>query len=413
MVEERKQPGILCISTYEKGQSFLLEAARLGCAVSLLTTHKLGNADWPKDILAGFHTMPENLRAQDVLPYITRLFRHNNYGRIVALDEFDLETAALAREHLRLPGMRLTGTRYFRDKLAMREGAQRGGIAVPAFHAVANHYALWQFMEQQRADGAVGPWLLKPRSSASAIGIHKVTNLDEVWPLLEQLGDEASHHLLESFVPGEIYHVDAIWWEGKLLFSAAHKYGKPPMQTMHEGGVFTTRTLDRASEEARGVHEIHEHTIAALSAAGQMQLSGVTHSEFIRAHADGRFYFLETAARVGGAFIAEVVEHANGVNPWAEWAAIEVALLRGETYQLPPLRQEYAGSVICLAKQEQPDTSAYDAAEVAYRMHKHHHAGLLVKSESADRVRALVEEYGARFLDDFCTRMDAPAKPTS
>jgi hypothetical protein len=413
MVEEQKQPGILCISTYEKGQAFLREAARLGCPVSLLTTHKLADADWPREILTGLHTMPENLRAQDALPHITRLFKYNNYSRIVALDEFDLETAALAREHLRLPGMRLTGTRYFRDKLAMREGAQRGGVAVPAFHGVANHHALWQFMEREKAEGATGPWLLKPRSSASAIGIHKVTNLDDVWPLLERLGDEASHHLLESFVPGEIYHVDAIWWEGKLLFAAAHKYGKPPMQTMHEGGVFTTRTLDRESEETQGLMAFHEETIAALSAAGQLQLNGVTHSEFIRAHANSSFYFLETAARVGGAFIAEVVEHASGVNPWAEWAAIEVALLRGETYQLPMLKHQYAGSVICLAKQPEPDTAAYDAPEVAYRMHKHHHAGLLVQSASAERVHALVEEYGARFLDDFCTRMDVPEKPTS
>lgn len=407
-----QQPGILCISTYEKGQAFLREVARLGCPVSLLTTHKLGNAEWPKDILAGFHTMPENLSATEALPYVTRLFRHNRYGRIVALDEFDLETAALAREHLRLPGMRLTATRYFRDKLAMREGAQRGGVAVPAFHSVANHHSLWQFMERVH-----GPWLLKPRSSASAIGIQKVSRQDEVWPLLERLGDEASHHLLESFVPGEIYHVDAIWWQGKMLFAAAHKYGKPPMQTMHEGGVFTTRTLERESEEARGLYAIHEQTIAALSAAGNVALSGVTHTEFIRsggsANGGGEFYFLETAARVGGAFIAEVVEFANGLNPWAEWAKIEVALLRGETYELPAVNGEYAGSVLCLARQEWPDVSGYDAAEVVYRMQKHHHAGLIVRSDSAERVQALLEEYGQRFLDEFCARMDVPAKPTS
>jgi biotin carboxylase len=249
---------------------------------------------------------------------------------------------------------------------------------------------------------------LKPRSSASAIGIKKIERQDEIWPVLEQLGDGASHYLLESFVPGEIYHVDAIWWEGELKFAAAHKYGKPPMQTMHEGGVFTTRTLDRESDEARGLYEVHAKTIAALG-----KVSGVTHTEFIRAYGDGKFYFLETAARVGGAFIAEVVEFANKVNPWVEWAKIEVALLRGETYQLPEIRREYAGSVICLARQEEPDTSSYDAAEVVYRMHKHHHAGLIVKSESSERVETLLAEYASRFLNDFCARMDVPDSPTS
>ncbi len=397
------RPEILCISTYEKGQAFLREAARLGCAVTLLTTEKLRHADWPWDALAGFVTMPEKLTAQEALVHITRLFKHNRYQRIVALDEFDLETAALAREHLRVPGMGQTATRFFRDKLAMREGAQNAGVAVPGFSGVAHHHSLWEFMQR-----VPGPWLLKPRWSASAIGIHRIEHEDEVWPLLERLGDEASDHLLESFVPGEIYHVDAISWRGEIVFSVAHKYGKPPMQTMHEGGVFTTRTLDRDGEEAQGLREIHSRTLAALG-----MVDGVTHSEFIRAHSDGRFYFLETAARVGGAFIAEVVENASGLNPWAEWAKVEVACLRGEQYQLPETRSEYAGSVICLARQETPDLSGYDAPEVVYRMQKHHHAGLLVRSQRAERVEQLTAEYATRFLDDFCARMEAPEKPTS
>ena len=397
------QAGILCISSYEKGQAFLRQASSLGCPVSLLTTEKLAGANWPRESLTALHTMPENLSAETVLPYITRLFRHNNYGRIVALDEFDMETVALARDHLRLPGMGQTAMRYFRDKLAMREGARCGGVAVPEFHSVANHYDLWQFMER-----VPGPWLLKPRSSASAIGIQKVTRQDEVWPLLERLGDMASHHLLESFVPGEVYHVDAIWWRGELKFAAAHKYGRPPMQTMHEGGVFTTRTLDREGDEAKALFAMHEKTVRALGA-----VSGATHTEFIRAHHDGNFYFLESAARVGGAFIAEVVEFASGLNLWAEWARIEVAELRGEEYQLPPLNRAAAGSVLCLARQEQPDLGGYDAPEVVYRMQKHHHAGLIVRSESAERVKALLDEYGGRFLEEFCARMDVPDKPTS
>jgi hypothetical protein len=409
MVEEQKQPGLLCISTYEKGQAFLRAAAQTGVSVTLLTLEKLRHADWPWESLSQVHFMPDKFEHLDeALAFVTRLFRQNNYGRVVALDEFDLELAALVREHLRLPGMGQTATRYFRDKLAMREGARRGGVAVPQFSSVANHHALWKFMESDP-----GPWLLKPRSSASAIGIKKVAQQQDIWPVLEQLGDEASHHLLESFVPGEVFHVDAIWWHGELKFAAAHKYGRPPMQTMHEGGVFTTRTLDREGDEAKALFAIHEQTIAALGGAGCVELSGVTHTEFIRAHADGKFYFLETAARVGGVFIAEVVEFAAGVNPWAEWAKIEVAEMRGEVYQLPPLREEYAGSVICLAKQETPDISSYDAPEVVLLMKKHHHAGLIVRATSAERVQGLLEEYSQRFLDEFCTRMDVPDKPTS
>jgi biotin carboxylase len=140
---------------------------------------------------------------------------------------------------------------------------------------------------------------------------------------------------------------------------------------------------------------------------------GVTHGEYIRAHADGRFYFLEIAARVGGAFIADLVEHSTGVNLWREWAKIEVAHLRGQQYAPPVAREDYAGSVLCLAKEEEPDTSAFNAPEIVYRMKKHHHAGLIVRSEKPERVAQLLEEYSQAFLNQFMATMPAPDRPTA
>jgi biotin carboxylase len=142
-------------------------------------------------------------------------------------------------------------------------------------------------------------------------------------------------------------------------------------------------------------------------------ISGVTHTEFIKARSDGSFYFLETAARVGGAHIAEVIEFASGINPWVEWARMEVCALLHMEYCLPKLKQLYAGSVICLARQEQPDTSTYDASEVVRRLNRHHHAGLIVCASSAERVETLVHEYSGRFLQDFCAVQPAPDKPTA
>ncbi|HEY5329597.1 MAG TPA: ATPase [Acidobacteriaceae bacterium] len=407
-MNDEQRPTMFCISTYEKGQAFLREAARLGCDVVLLTVDKLRDADWPKDALAEFHTMPaadvpERQAQEQVRMIADSVARRRKIARVVALDEFDLESAASLREHLRLPGMGLTAIRFFRDKLAMRMGARAAGVAVPEFSGVFNDAALSEFM------GSVeGPWLLKPRWNASAIGIRKIERPEDLWPALDSLGALRTHHLLERFVPGEIFHVEGVTWGGEVLFAAPHKYGQPPMQTMQEGGVFTTRALDRASEDAAALRMIHRETLAALG-----MKAGVTHSEFIKARADGKFYFLETAARVGGAYIAETVEFATGLNPWVEWARIEVAALRGEEYSLPSLREDYSGSVISLARQEWPDTAAYDAPEVVYRLHKNHHAGLIVRSGSAERVEQLLDEYGRRFLVDFYARLDAPDKPTA
>ena len=140
---------------------------------------------------------------------------------------------------------------------------------------------------------------------------------------------------------------------------------------------------------------------------------GITHAEYIRAHGDGRYYFLEIAARVGGAFISDLVEVATGINLWREWARIEVAHLRKEKYVLPAVREDYAGSVLCLAQTAEPDTSDFNAPEIVVRLKKHHHAGLIVRSAKPERVEQLLEEYSGAFARQFLATMPAPEKPTA
>jgi biotin carboxylase len=240
------------------------------------------------------------------------------------------------------------------------------------------------------------PWLVKPRSEASSMGIRKIEHADQLWALLESLGDQQSFFLMERYLPGDVYHVDGLVVGGEAIFSNASRYGRPPLDVYQGGGVFITRTLDRNSEDSKALGELNARVVKALG-----QTRGATHCEFIKSREDGRFYFVECAARVGGAHIAEAVEYATGVNLWAEWARIEVAALRGESYRLPTLRQEYSGVINCLARQQWPDTSAYNDPEVKWRLHKEYHAGLIVASPDAARVEALLNTYSQRFAEDF------------
>jgi hypothetical protein len=141
-------------------------------------------------------------------------------------------------------------------------------------------------------------------------------------------------------------------------------------------------------------------------------LRGVTHAEFLKAHADGKFYFLEVAARVGGAYIADVIEAATGINLWREWARLEVGAGK-EPYQLPVARGDYAGVILSLARQEHPDTSAYTDREIVYRVSKFHHAGFVLQSPSHERIEQLLDSYSRRFVDDFLATQPVPDKPSS
>jgi biotin carboxylase len=392
----------LCITTYEKGQEFMRECKRRGCRVILLTAEKLRDADWPRESLDDRFYLPEDIALADIVQAVTHLARNQKIDRIVALDEYDMETAATLREHLRVPGMGLTTMRYFRDKLAMRMKALDRGVRVPDFVPLVNHGDIRYYLEH-----VPGPWVLKPRQEASAIGIKKIHAAEELWPVLEQLGNKQSSFLLEKFVPGEVYHVDSIVSESEVVFANVSKYGKPPMNVAQGGGVFTTFTVPRGSEEDAGLRQINRDLIAALGL-----VRGVSHAEFIRAHSDGEFYFLECAARVGGAYINEMVEAATGVNLWREWARIEVAGGDG-SYEIPPAREEYAGVILSLARQEDPDISGYSDPEVFLRIKKHHHAGLILRSGDAGRVPALLEDYARRFAEEFLAVEPPRDKPTA
>jgi biotin carboxylase len=393
----------LCIASYEKGQDFLRQCAEMGVKPTLLTLDKLREADWPREALEELATMPAGLSRDQVMNTVTWMSRGRRFDRIIALDEFDLEMAAEIREHMRVPGMGISASAFYRDKLAMRVKARKSGFLVPEFCRVLNYDELRNYMARVPA-----PWLLKPRAEASALGIRKIENPEQLWRNLDDLGDRQSHFLLEKFVPGDIFHVDSIVSEGKVVFSSVHRYGRPPMQVMHEGGVFTTRTLDRASRDAKGLTGLNADLAPSLG-----MKRGITHAEYIRAHGDGRYYFLEIAARVGGAFISDLVEVATGINLWREWARIEVAHLRKEKYVLPAVREDYAGSVLCLAQTAEPDTSDFNAPEIVVRLKKHHHAGLIVRSAKPERVEQLLEEYSGAFARQFLATMPAPEKPTA
>lgn len=381
----------LCLASFEKGHDFLRQCAEMGVRPTLLTRDNLRDAAWPRDAIEDVATMPSGLSREQILNTVSWMARGRRFDRVVALDEFDLETVAQIREHMRLPGMGITTAAYYRDKLAMRTGAREAGFLVPEFCRVLNYDELRAYM-----DRVPPPWLLKPRSEASAMGIRRIEEPERLWRALDELGDQQSRFVLEKFVPGDIFHVDSIVSEREVVFSVVHQYGRPPMQIMHEGGVFTTRTVDRGSREWLELTRLNAGLAPALG-----MVRGVTHAEYIRAHADERFYFLEIAARVGGAFIADLVEAATGVNLWREWARLEVANLRGETYTPPRPFESYAGSVLCLAQSAEPDTAGFDAPEIVTRLKKEHHAGLIVRSDRPERVRELLDAYSAEFAARF------------
>jgi biotin carboxylase len=394
---------IICLATFFKGNDFMRECKAAGAHVILVTKEKMLHEDWPRDVLDEVFALPNDAPVELYLDLVSHVAKTRMPDRIVALEEFDVVIAALAREHLSLPGMSSSAAKSFRDKYAMAVRAHDAGLTVPDFVAAINNDQINDYLDRVPA-----PWVLKPRSDVSAIGIRKLDTREQVWAAIDELNqretlrERASYHVLARFIPGEVFHVDSLVYDGRVVFAGVNKYGRPPLQVAHGGGAYVSQTIPHDSREKRKLLEINRRLVKAM----RMQ-TGATHAEFIRSDADGDFYFLEIAARVGGAYIADVLEAASGINLWREWAKLEVADSRP---RLKP-RKDHAGIILSLARQEHPDTSAYVDPEIVYRAEKKHHAGLIVRSPKPERVTELLDDYGRRFENDFIAVLPPLERP--
>jgi len=397
---------IICLATYFKGADFINECKAHGCYVILITKEKMLGEDWPRESLDDLIAVPNDAGPALFIDLLAFLARQRRVDRVIALEEFDVVTAALMREHLCLPGLSSSGAKVFRDKVSMAVYSQRAGINVPEFVPLVNTEEVDAYMNR-----VPGPWVIKPRSDVSAIGIRKVSEPGEVHAAVnemnerENLRERASYYVLARFIPGEVFHVDSLVNDGKVVFAGTNKYGRPPMQVAHQGGAYISRTLERGSADEKELLTINKKLIRALGLE-----RGATHAEFIKSEMDGKFYFLEIAARVGGAYIADVLDAASGVNLWREWARLEIQDGKSAA-KVKPLRKEYAGIILSLAKQEYPDTSAYTDDEIIHRVKKRHHAGLIVRSPRLERVNELLDNYGERFVEDFVAVAPPPERP--
>lgn len=394
-----KSLNFLCISTYFKGEDFLKSCKADGNKVYLLTKKSLEHENWPWEAIEDVFYVDDWVH-EDVIKGIAYKFREIKFNRFVALDDFDVEKVALLREHFRMPGMGRTTAHYFRDKLAMRIKAKDEGVNVPEFTSLFYNEDINDY-----ANRVPAPWLLKPRMEASATGIKKINSKDELWQIVNDLGDERDNYLVEKFAPGDVFHVDGLNVNGKVKFARVSKYLDTPFEVAHSGGIFRSATSKIGSKIEKDLQKMNAQVMKAFG----MQF-GASHTEFIQSKATGELFFLETSSRVGGANLAEMVDYASGVNLWGEWAKIEAANLRKGAYKLPKINNKHAGIVVSLSRYKHPDTSSFTDKEIAWKMDKEWHIGIIVVSDSSDRVLELLDQYTKRIASEFHASLPAPDK---
>jgi biotin carboxylase len=387
---------IVCIASEHKGNDFFEECHEAGWRVTLVTREKLLDEPWLWTSISEVQTVRNEATTEDYIRAITNIAGARKIDRIVGIDEFDVLNAAKAREHLQIAGLGSFYALRFRDKLRMRRMAFEAGIPCPEFVGCFNQDEINSYL-----DSTPAPWIIKPRTEVNAFGIRKCVTKEQVWETLTELDnrhtwrDHPSQFLIEHFIEGRVFHVDSVVEGGKVIAAGVSQYGTTPMNVSHHGGVFTTSILSYKSKERKELEKLNKKLLKAFEYE-----RGITHAEFLQSNTTGEFFLLEVAARVGGAYIANVLEQAAGFSLWREWARLEIAD-KANPYKPPKMRKDYAGITLALSKEEVPDTSHYTDSEIVYRVSKPKHVGLIFHSDKHERITELLEVYTERITQDF------------
>jgi hypothetical protein len=212
--------------------------------------------------------------------------------RLIARSEYDLLPAARLRERFGIAGDLPDSVLPVRDKWLMRTLADGAKIPQPSF---------WSAQEFRRNPPGEGTYLLKPRLEASSSGI-ETGGTPQILRALDST-DDPDGVFVEEFVPGEIWHLDGYLHNGRIAAVVSSAYVGDCLSFAHGSPLGSAQRADEPAAVS-----LLDRTLTALG-----QRDGCFHYEAIRTQ-DGRFLFLETAARIGGAGVADTFELRTGIN---------------------------------------------------------------------------------------------------
>lgn len=234
--------------------------------------------------------------------------RHYGVDLVASTSEPDVIRAARLRGRLGLTGQQRDSALAYRDKVTMKQLARRAGITVPAFAPVDDALDLLDFVDELGF-----PVVVKPRFGAGASGVSMLHCHRDV---VEFLRGEApdpprlpGQWMVETFVPGDFFHVDGIMRAGRIVHGWPSRYSNGVAEYLRDGSCLTSALL--APEDERTT-VLMRQTAEVIAALPPTPLPLAFHCE-AWIGADGPV-FCEIASRTGGAQIPQVYQQAFGVH---------------------------------------------------------------------------------------------------
>jgi len=234
---------------------------------------------------------------------------------LIHVTEDDILRCARIRDRFGISGLRYPDAIPWRDKHLMKR-LVRDRVRVAEFVVPADAVGALKFGGQ-----AGYPVVVKPRADFASHGVALAADPQE---LLALVASRDRHDLLlESFVSGQMLHIDGFTDHGELLFAVPSRYVNSCM-SFQDSVPLGSCQLDPGTAEFSQAVAFAEQVLAAMPPVGFCPF----HLEDFQ-QPDSELVFCEIACRLGGAHIMEALSYATGVNPAGLWIRHQAGLVDG------------------------------------------------------------------------------------
>lgn len=227
------------------------------------------------------------------------------------LAEIDVLRAARISDRLRLTHGREQAALVFRDKFLMKTLVQQHQMTIPAMARVSSATEIAVFIAEHGY-----PCVIKPNDGRGSQGVVVVRDDESLNQYLLQLTPLHFHNLLiEQFIAGEAYQINALYLQGKPVFISASR------ATVSCLDFLSGSTLGLVMEDDNPLHQkLIAYTRRLAEEVFPCESNTLLHLEVF---VDGQqnIIFGELACRLGGCFVNEELGAAFGINPRMTWLA--------------------------------------------------------------------------------------------
>lgn len=270
------------------------------------------------------HVVDNYFDDQSVLNILQDINNKSKISALIALDELDLERASLFREFFGIQGQKYSETIIFRNKYFMKLYALKSGIKIPKFtYLSSNHPLDLQFIHFDKK------YVLKDVDGTGSMNI-RVEYGEEIVKKIS--GQEEK--LIEEYIDiKNMYSVDGLILNGKVIFSCLHRYNQP---TIDSNGEFTTTIVETVSPDELIYSEAMEFHRTLLPYYESFLSHGcyAFHTEIFHTTSN-QFLLCELHSRCGGARISELVRQSYSISMEEIVVKYAAGMINLENFQFP------------------------------------------------------------------------------